>query len=300
MDPSAVTKRSVVPSTAMLLRCLRLAVAMGLLVGWPTAATALKPKEQRFGFHTDRAKLSSGIIVFHDALNRQINAIGQRLARVSRPVGVSYTFRVMNDSLIDASSAAGGFVYLNTGLLDVLEREDEVAAVIAHELAHITESHQLKFVESTHRKAVVGSMVSNALSGALSGLAASAVPYPAPYLSPEATLWYQWQQHVIGNLGAELGWSMGEALTLCMITGYGKRQELAADARALQYLRDAGYDPYALIRVFQKLKSIRDRVISTKEPFLSHLANAEPGLERRIKNAERRLGKLARTMSDEP
>lgn len=78
-----------------------------------------------------------------------------------------------------------------------------------------------------------------------------------------------------------------------MIKGYGKEQELEADAFAVQYIKKAGYDPNAFISVLKSFMSIKDRLeLSEKKNYASHLINAEPGLEERIKNVEELVSKL--------
>ena len=70
-----------------------------------------------------------------------------------------------------------------------------------------------------------------------------------------------------------------------MIKGYGKKQELEADALAIQYTKRANYDPNALVDVFKRLASIRNSLKINEQNYISSLINAEPGLEERIKQA---------------
>jgi len=73
-----------------------------------------------------------------------------------------------------------------------------------------------------------------------------------------------------------------------MIKGYGKKQELEADSLAIGYIRKAGYDPKAMVSVFKKLISARDK-LGIKQDYTSGLINAEPGLEERLKQAEKNI-----------
>lgn len=79
--------------------------------------------------------------------NRQVtnyvNAIGQRLVRHSSRPELPFTFQVVQDDSINAFATLGGFVYVNTGLIRRADNEAELAGVVAHEIAHITEKHVL-------------------------------------------------------------------------------------------------------------------------------------------------------------
>ena len=81
--------------------------------------------------------------------------------------------------------------------------------------------------------------------------------------------------------------ALGGAMAVCMIKGYGRAQELEADALAVQYTRETGYDPHALVRVFKRLASIRDSLQLNEDNYISSLINAQPGLEERIKQTEK-------------
>lgn len=82
-------------------------------------------------------------------LQSYINEIGQRLARTSSRPNIPYTFQVVDDRRINAFATMGGFVYVNTGLIAAAENEAELASVIAHEIAHISERHAVTRMRDT-------------------------------------------------------------------------------------------------------------------------------------------------------
>lgn len=88
-----------------------------------------------------------------------INQIGQRLAQVSQRSNIPYTFQVVNDSSINAFATMGGFVYVNTGLMEAADNEAELASVIAHEIGHIVGRHA---VEQMRQMAVAQGVASAA------------------------------------------------------------------------------------------------------------------------------------------
>ncbi|MDJ0661078.1 MAG: M48 family metallopeptidase [Crocosphaera sp.] len=79
----------------------------------------------------------------NQALIQKIDRIGQRLAQNSRRPNLPFTFQVVQDNSINAFATMGGFVYVNTGLIAAAENEAELASVIGHEIAHITERHAI-------------------------------------------------------------------------------------------------------------------------------------------------------------
>lgn len=256
------------------------------ILTFPKIIFAGDDEEIKFGFYTDREVVATRTILFNDALNKRITEIGNRVTKSSGKSDMRYTFWVINDPTIGAYSAAGGFVYINTGLLDILESEDELASIMAHEIAHINKSHQINFIYALHRgevaKEIMGA-VTGGMLGALFETAATrySYSYRYSYLSttgPMFDLGYR--------MGEPMGKGIGTAIAVSMIKGYGKDQELEADALAVRYTKKAGYDPNALVSVFKKLISERNRLGINEKNYVSSLINAEPGLEERIKNAE--------------
>lgn len=77
-------------------------------------------------------------------INNYVKQIGERLVSHCDRPELPYTFQVVNDDNINAFATMGGFVYVNTGLLKAADNEAEVAGVMAHEIAHITNKHALK------------------------------------------------------------------------------------------------------------------------------------------------------------
>ncbi|BAZ84062.1 M48 family metallopeptidase [Dolichospermum compactum] len=77
-------------------------------------------------------------------LNSYVEQIGRRLAANSTRPNIPYTFQVVEDPAINAFATAGGFIYVNTGLLKTADNEAEVASVLAHEMGHIEGKHLIK------------------------------------------------------------------------------------------------------------------------------------------------------------
>jgi len=265
-----------------------------------TSSSSPSNGELSFGFYTDKVFVSSQTIVLNEDLNRCIQEIGNRVAKASDRPDMAYTFRVINDPVINAYSAAGGFIYITTGLLDILENQDELAGIIAHEIAHTNKNHQISFINRTTQNEVAGEITGIVLGAALGALAGAATQSlyaqtaQAPQYNTFAGSPYA-QQYVIGevtNKGRELGSAIGSGMAVAMVEGYGKKQEIEADALAIQYSKKSGYDPNGLPSAFKKLLAIRNKLKIDKTNYVSALINAEPGLEERIKNTEGQVSKV--------
>ena len=78
------------------------------------------------------------------AINNYVNRIGQEMAKKSDRPNLPYTFQVVDDDGINAFATMGGYVYINTGLMERAENEAELASVIGHEIGHIVGRHSIK------------------------------------------------------------------------------------------------------------------------------------------------------------
>lgn len=148
--------------------------------------------------------------------NPQINAvvsrIGQRLARASECSNIPFRFFVVQDSSINAFTTTGGFVYVNTGLLEAVDNESQLAGVLAHEIAHVCNNDLVERLQQSNLNQGLASLV---------GL----------------------DRNTLVNL----------AVDVAVELPHSRQDELNADAEGLEYLRQAGYDPYAMIAFLSKL-----------------------------------------------
>ena len=163
------------------------------------------------------------------------------------------TFWILNDPTINAYSTASGegsFIYFNTGLLDIIESEDELAGVLAHEIVHAVKKHQIKFLKSEFWSTFVGSFLLE-FGAWVAGI----------YLGHTFTPYDAIRGEYISQIGActtaFLGSKAVAPIIVTIMQGYGKEQELEADALAIRYMAKAGYQPTAYIAFLKKLKSIK-------------------------------------------
>ncbi|MZG29456.1 MAG: M48 family metalloprotease [Nitrospinae bacterium] len=80
-------------------------------------------------------------------LVRYINLVGRAVADVSNRPDIDYHFAILNTEYPNAFATPGGYVFVSIGLLRMIENEAQLAGVLAHEVAHISQKHALKTLE---------------------------------------------------------------------------------------------------------------------------------------------------------
>ena len=177
-----------------------------------------------------------------------VAAIGGRLAAESERPHLPWTFRVIDDDVVNAFALPGGFIYVTRGILTHMNDEAELAGVLGHEIGHVTARHTVNQM-SKGMLAQIGLGVGSVLSpeiASLSGLAQS-------------------------------------GLSLLFLK-YGRDDERQADELAFRYGARAHYDPRSLVDLFALLERVGQRAESGGLP--SWLASHPPP-EARREEAER-------------
>lgn len=155
-----------------------------------------------------------------EKLQRYVQSVGDRLAAVSHRKNLVYRFTVLDSSVINAFALPGGYIYITRGLMSYLNSEAELAAVLGHEIGHVTARHGVR-QQSAAQAANFGYIVGSILFPELRGAGA---------------------QNIFNILGGAL------------LSGYGREHELQSDGLGAEYLARSGYDPKAMIEVIRVLK----------------------------------------------
>ena len=184
--------------------------------------------------------------------------VGARLASQSKRKAVKYQFFVVNTSMVNAFAMPGGFVYVTTGMLQTLEDEAELAAVLGHEVAHVEERQGVERL----RKAILAEK-------------------GAEYGAKEAS----------GTVGPEVARLVANLFANLALSGYGRSQESESDDMGLTMANTAGYDPNGAVRLFQRLQALEggEKSSGLKNFFASH-----PPTDKRIKQSEKQIAGLAK------
>ena len=185
-------------------------------------------------------------VVDDPLISEYINRIGQNLVRNSDAV-VPFTFRVIEGDSPNAFALPGGYVFVYTGLIKISSEEDELAAAMAHEIAHVAARHMT-------RQATRSQLAGLILAGAPGG--------------------------TVIRQGARLG-------VPAAFLHFTRQDESEADYLGLQYLYAAGYDPNGAISLFEKLESLQRkepgtvaRVFATHPKDAARIRKTEQEIER--------------------
>ena len=195
-------------------------------IGEP-ADNAMTPLEERKLGNEIVAQLYAYDYVDEDPeLSDYVSQLGWKLAAASGRSIPNLQFFLIADNRINAFALPGGFVGMNRGLITAAQRESEVAGVMGHELAHVTQRHIARTQEGTQ-------------TATLATWAAVLAAIIAGSADPDL---------VIGAL------SLGQAINYQRQVNYTRAHELEADRIGIQTLARAGYDPNGMASFFGTLE----------------------------------------------
>ncbi len=141
-------------------------------IGSPADALLPKNEEARIGRAMMRMFHQRGRIVQDPELTEYINDIGHTLVGNSNSGDYQFEFFVVNDPSINAFALPGGFIGIHTGLIQLTRNEGELASVLAHEIAHVTQRHIARTIHDNSRQsiftmaAMLGAIAIGAATGA--------------------------------------------------------------------------------------------------------------------------------------
>lgn len=236
-------------------------------IGSSAAAIISPDQERQIGEQMLRSLRGANAVADDPLLDEYLAAMGYRLVSHSERPEQPFTFFVVRSEQINAFAAPGGYIGMNTGLIATAENESEVAAVLAHEVAHVTQRHILRAVESMQQVslpimlAMLGALI--AAQGASSGDAAQAA--------------------VIG----------GSALLQQQQINFTRANEYEADRIGIQILARAGYDPQAMATFFWRMgRATRANTGEGVPEFL----RTHPVTATRVSEAKDRATQIAREL----
>lgn len=207
------------------------------------------------------ARVDSTEVILKDEIwQSYLTEVGERIVAVCDRPDLGYQFRVIDSDQINAFAAPGGFLYFYTGILNMMESEAELAAVMAHEISHVVGRHSVKHLQT----AVGVSVIAQAVLG----------------------------EKAEKTLGQVVGISLSLALT-----GYGRGHELEADEFGVQYMAEAGYNPHAAHSMFTKLAELSG---AGGRGFFENLVASHPETQERIKRIDEQIARMPRSVDDLP
>ena len=184
----------------------------------------------------------------------RVKRIGARVSQVSDRQDYQYHFFLVEKDEMNAFTTPGGNVYFFTGLLDKLSSDDQVAAVLAHEVGHCAARHTAKKFQAAVSYSVIGSLVFNAVK-------------------------MESQAKQIAALGTDVVMNL-------VFSAYSRQDELQADRLGIKYMDLGGYNVNGMIETFEVLKR------ESKGPQPPLLLRTHPYIDERIEAAKKEIQKI--------
>ncbi|RLB05080.1 MAG: hypothetical protein DRG50_07840, partial [Deltaproteobacteria bacterium] len=168
------------------------------------------------------------------SLQRYVNQVGQKIARVSHRNNIPHHYMVLDSAILNAFALPGGYIYINRGLLAYLNNEAQLAGVLGHETGHVAARHGVK----KYQKAIGAQLI-------MLGVAVATE-----------------------SKGLVLGTNL---LLTAILQGYSRKDEYQADQLGTLYMYRAGYNPMEIARFFKILERMEKRTPNLLEQlFASH------------------------------
>lgn len=177
-----------------------------------------------------------------EKLLQRVEQVASRLPPYAGRPGLRFIFRLLDTDMINAFATPGGVIYITRGMLDILESEDELAAVLAHELSHVVRKHGLSQFKRYRDLALLGTLGNILTEGKLSLII--------------------------------------DFAQLLVLNGYDRRYEREADQDALLLLLKLHIDPEAFLRVLNKLRDLEGTDPSRLEVYFRTHPSTKERLKR--------------------
>ncbi|MCX7927654.1 MAG: Maf and M48 domain-containing protein [Candidatus Omnitrophica bacterium] len=204
-----------------------LSLVSGLFSGCSTEYNVVTGQQEVFYYSTER-EIALGQAMAKEIekqykpvsdplIQEKVASIGKQIATVSDRKDVNYEFKVLEENEVNAVALPGGYVYVFKGLVEKISNDDELAAVLAHEVGHIVARHSIKRLQ-----AIMGYSLMRLLSIPLSE-----------------------NSEVLAT---------SDAAFTTLLLGYSREDELLADQLGARYAKLAGYNPRGMISFLEKLQ----------------------------------------------
>ncbi len=177
-------------------------------------------------------------------LNEYLNKVGRNLGAQSERPHLEWTFGVLDTDEFNAYSTPGGYVFVSRGLLEKVDNEAQLAGVLAHEIAHVTERHALDLYS-----AIKANQCQTALAAEVGAEEAAAATGFTGVLDSDIGFL---DLDSVANLDI-LGKLVDELVDSLTTRGFAADDEYAADAKAFELMRNAGYDPEEFKKFLAKI-----------------------------------------------
>jgi predicted Zn-dependent protease len=218
-----------------------------------SADRVMSPQEaEQYGAEFLRELRAAHLVMDDPQVDQYLHTLGYRLAAVSADPGQHYTFTLINVPEINSFATFGGYIFIFSGMFTITQNQDQLAAVMAHELAHISQHHLQRAIEDQKKSTPL--YVLGAFAAALAASRtdsgdryAQNQPYGYGYGNTP------YSQGVDPAIGAF--YSVMAMMEQHMID-FTRKDEEEADHVGIETLAKAGFDPEAMATVFAHMQEL--------------------------------------------
>ena len=229
-------------------------------MGSPSAVILSQSDEYRLGAMVAKELRDQNALIEDPEISEYINGVGQRLASQSPEGGRNFQYFVIKDTTINAFAVPGGYVFINAGLLLASSTESELAGVMAHETAHVTQHHIARMIADQSKQSLptAAALIGAILLGALGG-----------------------GQAIEGGLAAVQGLAVQHQIN------FTRDNEEEADRVGIGFLAGAGFDPNGMGTMFETM-SRHEGLAATYIPamLIDHPVTTDRIAEQRARAAQ--------------
>jgi predicted Zn-dependent protease len=251
-------------------------VQVGTTVSRGIGATskAVRPMTDQEEYYVGRAVAATILgqyrLYSSERLTSYVNAIGQAAALASdRPFTYGgYHFAVLDTDEVNALSCPGGIIFITRGMVQKTKNEEELAAVLSHEVAHVSHKDGLSSIQKSRwveAASILGSEAARQMGGAN-----------------------------LTQLVSLFEGSVNDVVKTLLVKGFSRQQEEAADQGGLTFLHRLGYDPYGLTDILEKLAQ-QQTSGGGQGIFATH-----PGMNQRLAQSRAILSRNQWSRTNEP
>jgi predicted Zn-dependent protease len=239
-------------------------------MGSPADAILNKSQEAQIGRAIMRSIRQSGQLVEDPQITEYINDIGHRIAAQTNEGDHNFTFFVVNDPRINAFALPGGYIGVHTGLIDATRNEDELAGVLAHEVAHVTQRHIARSIHANSRQSILSTalMLGALILGAAAG----------------------------DSDALQAGMVVAQGTAAQQQINFTRSNEHEADRIGIGALAAAGFDPHGMGSFFEVMSR---QQLSAPDQRMPEFLRTHPVTSTRIAEANARAAEYPRIISDD-
>ena len=191
-----------------------------------------------------------------------VQSIGDSLAELSHRSDLIYRFTVLDSPAVNAFALPGGYIFINRGLMAYLSSEDELAAVLGHEIGHVTARHSVRQISQAQVLSIISYAVAREVGSAAGDLA---------------------------NIASG-----------ALVAGYGRDMELQADSLGAEYMAKKGYSASGMMDTISVLKEheMYSTEVSKRRGFNPQTYHgifaSHPSNDNRLKEVIKKAGSLGK------